>query len=1399
MGRYFGLIFGLCLWALNAAAGASVFTYEGYLTDTSGVPVTAGSLPSLFRIYGDPGTPGNSSDDCLLLSETPSLSVNAGFFKVQIGSTLTAAQFQTIFSSQSSIPGSSCTFNATITGARRYLAVEVNSVALGSIAFSTSPTAAVADNADKLGGVTAANYIQVSQLAGLLPAETDPTAKGFAKQDVGNLTSGSCGAGQVVTFDGTKLTCVNDATGAGGLTSLNGLGVSTQSFANGSTGTAPSWNSTGSTHTLNIPMANTSSVTAGLLSKSQYDAFDAKLGAVSGEALLANGKIWIGDSGGKAAEASGSATGQSLRWNGGAWVASKLNYTDLINASSATPWPTVSCTAIQSISWSSVSDSFYCQDVARVGTSTASDFRIQTNGTDRVFVSSSGQVGIGTTPTSLLHVDESFSGAARPTFSMRQNYAGQAEGASSFSFGASVDMTNTYNQSSYSGPQVNGTKSVGLAVSSHAQIPSGKTNAYGAHVGLNSETTRNANSGYTDSGTFASLIGGRFSVRHDNQNVSATPVTSSATGVTIEGQFDSGTVNSYVGLRISTPQVNGTASLPTTPIGVYQEGSTMQNIFEGSIAVGPSGNRTVLLPPSSGASVLRLPTGTGTNGYALTTDGAGNTSWSQLSAGALTGSFSLSGGTSQIQASSLTTVPFVLKGAVGQTSDLQQWQNSAGTVLYSVNASGTPTASTDLTTKAYVDGKVSKSGDTMTGVLNLPANGLVAGGSQFVLANSTVGIGTTNPDNTYAFDVIASGAGQRIRRYGGIPSLHLSRANGSEGAPAAISSTDSVGRISLGGYDGTATYGEGARIEAFAAESYAASVHGTDLVFSTTKIGGGAPQEKMRLTSSGFLGIGATSPNSTLQVQRTTATTATMVESTAKTIMTLSPLASSTTDYRATYSQATTGTAQNMQSAAGVWGEANQVQSSTITNMNGVVGVASAASGTITNATGLSGSVNASGGGISNAYAVYASGSLSSGTISNLYGIYVASMTAGTNNYGVYVNGNSVPSYFAGNVGIGTTNPSFGKLQVEGGNIYLDTNADGNGGYITEAGLNGIGLVGAGVRLATPDLYVTDGGNVGIGTTTPGNKLTVLDSAGGAAALIEGIGAVVPSLIAKNANSGPQVRFDNGVGYVDVRAPAAAATNFVFPSTNGTDGQVLTAKGGGATAWQNPRISSAANMVLWDDFASGVTGTVAGTYRAGELAIWTTSGATTTGAYGTPSAAAASTFSIVTGATTSVLSFVGFCGSTATSGTPAWNHRFDLGQTLIYEARFRVNSTAAATGYTRFGLMDSNTNIAGGPKGIYFELVPGSTNLTAYTKGTGSAVNIGTFAISIATYYNLQIVYTGGAVSYYVNGSQVGSNYATAADIPTATAVCSGATNYSGTTTKTIDIDYLGYQQSFTR
>ncbi|WP_413586390.1 tail fiber domain-containing protein [Bdellovibrio sp. HCB274] len=155
----------------------------------------------------------------------------------------------------------------------------------------------------------------------------------------------------------------------------------------------------------------------------------------------------------------GSATGQTLRWGGAAWSATKLTYTDLINSTAASPWPSVTCSAGQAVIWSSASDSFVCSTItvsganfasqsagvvfagptsgsaapafralastdlpltgtngvfvnggnsfgtgATVGTNDNFNFSLKANGASALTVTPAGNVGVGVTPSYLFHV-----------------------------------------------------------------------------------------------------------------------------------------------------------------------------------------------------------------------------------------------------------------------------------------------------------------------------------------------------------------------------------------------------------------------------------------------------------------------------------------------------------------------------------------------------------------------------------------------------------------------------------------------------------------------------------------------------------------------------------------------------------------------------------------------------------------------------------------------------------------------------------------------------------------------------------------------------------------------------------------------------------------------------------
>ncbi|NQU39733.1 MAG: hypothetical protein HQ523_07255, partial [Lentisphaerae bacterium] len=93
-------------------------------------------------------------------------------------------------------------------------------------------------------------------------------------------------------------------------------------------------------------------------------------------------------------------------------------------------------------------------------------------------------------------------------------------------------------------------------------------------------------------------------------------------------------------------------------------------------------------------------------------------------------------------------------------SDTSMWHMAAGWGDHGTNGYLTGYSETDpvwggvsnlyLSVSSAGATYVAKAGDTMTGGLELPANGLVVGTTQLIVANGYVGIGTANPTNALA-------------------------------------------------------------------------------------------------------------------------------------------------------------------------------------------------------------------------------------------------------------------------------------------------------------------------------------------------------------------------------------------------------------------------------------------------------------------------------------------------------------------------------------------------------------------------------------------------------------------------------------------------------------------------
>lgn len=118
--------------------------------------------------------------------------------------------------------------------------------------------------------------------------------------------------------------------------------------------------------------------------------------------------------------------------------------------------------------------------------------------------------------------------------------------------------------------------------------------------------------------------------------------------------------------------------------------------------------------------------------------------------------------------------------------------------------------------------------------------------------------------------VINSSVGDplQVNRYAG-PSGVISRtANGSISVPTPVLLNERFAFYLGAGYDGT-SYINSAGMNMHAAENLTPTARGSFITFDTTNIGAASRTEKLRITSSGNVGIGYTAPNSPLEVRST--------------------------------------------------------------------------------------------------------------------------------------------------------------------------------------------------------------------------------------------------------------------------------------------------------------------------------------------------------------------------------------------------------------------------------------------------------------------------------------------------------------------------------------------------
>jgi len=195
------------------------------------------------------------------------------------------------------------------------------------------------------------------------------------------------------------------------------------------------------------------------------------------------------------------------------------------------------------------------------------------------------------------------------------------------------------------------------------------------------------------------------------------------------------------------------------------------------------------------------------------------------------------------------------------TDKLQSGDTAASLTITSATINGgTITGITDL---AVADGGTGLSSLT-AGYIPFGAGTSAFGSSANLFwdsANNRLGVGTASPASLFAVD----NGTITTQRYGTTGAIVLRSANGTQASPTVISSATQIGQMVGRGYDGSAYQNVG--VITFSSEGAISSLSSPGFIqFSTTSSGSVSSTEKMRIDSTGNVGIGTTNPGQKLDI-----------------------------------------------------------------------------------------------------------------------------------------------------------------------------------------------------------------------------------------------------------------------------------------------------------------------------------------------------------------------------------------------------------------------------------------------------------------------------------------------------------------------------------------------------